>query len=375
MKHVLIAVLTIGLCWGFVSGLYAGVSETDALIQLLLQKKLITPEEAAALRADLAVQKQEEKDKQKEFQVTASKPIQLSGYTQFRYRSDRTITDTFDIRRARLTLKGGLGMGFDYMLQSDFAGSSAKLMDAALGWRLNDAFKVTAGQQKIPFSQENLIGDNVMETINRSQVVESLVARSGDVIGNQNGRDIGLMVGGNFNLFGRPGLLEYAVGGFNGSGMNTADTNERKDLVGRLIAHPFEGFSIGGSFYTGRYTLPSALTKEDVRQRAGGEIAYLNGPFVFKGEYIHGYDARKEKDGWYALAAYTTGLHHLQAVLKYDTFDPDKSMSKNEENITTIGINCNCSKWAQVQVNYEIKDETGKEISNNAFTVQFQLQF
>ena len=33
------------------------------------------------------------------------------------------------------------------------------------------------------------------------------------------------------------------------------------------------------------------------------------------------------------------------------------------------------NKFALMQLNYEIKDETGKEISNNAVTAQFQLQF
>ena len=353
----------------------AAVSETDALIQLLVTKGLITAEEAAALRAELAVQKQEEKDKQKEFQVAAGKPLQLSGYAQVRYRNDDAIDDTFDIRRARLSLKGDFGSGFDYRLQAEFAGSSAKLLDAALGWRYADGLKVTAGQFKIPFSQENLISSNKLETVNRSQAVEALVARGKDVIGNQNGRDIGLMAGGSFTLLKAPGFLEYAVGVFNGSGINTTDLNGDKDLVGRVVVHPFEGLSIGGSFYTGRYTLSSAPAAESVRQRAGGEVAYTAGPFLFKGEYIHGTDARVEKDGWYALAAYAVVPKKLQAVLKYDIYDPDAAISDKETAIATAGFNWFFSKWAFLQVNYEIKDETGKEVSNNALTGQLTLQF
>ena len=155
----------------------------------------------------------------------------------------------------------------------------------------------------------------MLETINRSQVVESLVARSGDVIGNQNGRDIGVLAGGNFSLFKSPAGLEYGVGVFNGSGINTSDNNEHKDIVGRVVLHPFAGFSIGGSFYDGRYTL-AGQKGDSVRQRAGGDAAYVNGPFLFKGEYIHGYDARVEKDGWYALAGYTIIPNKVQAILK-----------------------------------------------------------
>ena len=375
MKGVWFRLFMILLCCGGISSLYSGVSETDALLQLLFQKGLITEEEAAALRADLAIQKQEEKDKQKEFQITASKPMQLSGYAQLRYREDDTINDTFDIRRARLSLKGDLGRGFDYRLQADFAGSSAKLLDAALGWRYAEGLKMTAGQYKIPFSQENLISSNRLETINRSQVVEALVARGKDVIGNHNGRDIGIMAGGSFSLPKTPAFLEYAIGIFNGSGINTADTNENKDFVGRLVVRPLPGLSIGGAYYTGRYTLATTPTEKSVRQRAGGEIAYTRGPFLFKGEYIHGYDARVEKEGWYALAVYSIVAQKFQAALKYDAYDPDLKITDRETYILTAGLNLFFSKWAFLQVNYEIKDETGRELSNNALTGQFVLQF
>jgi phosphate-selective porin OprO/OprP len=375
MKHMLALILGATLVLAAAAPVVAGVSETDALIQLLLQKGLITAEEAANLRAELAVQKQEEKDKQKEFQVTSSKPLRLAGYTQVRYRNDDTINDTFDIRRARIDLRGALGGGFDYRLQAELAGSSAKLLDATVGWRMNDAFKATAGQLKIPFSQENLASSNRLETINRSQVVEALVARGKDVIGNHNGRDIGVQAAGSFSLFKQQGFLDYAVGVFDGSGINTADTNEKKDLVGRLIVHPFKGLSVGGSFYTGRYTLSSAPTREDSRQRVGGELAYVNGPFLLKGEVIHGYDARVEKSGWYALGGYFVVAERLQAIVKYDTFDPDASRFKNETSITTLGCNWFFNKWAFLQLNYEVKDETGPEVSNNALTSQLTVQF
>ena len=375
MRRILTTLCIILLGIGAAAPLTAAVSETDALIQLLVDKGLLSAEEAAALRADLAVQKQEEKDKQKAFQVTTGRPLQLSGYAQVRYRDDDAINDTFDTRRARLSLKGDLGRGFDYRLQADFAGSSAKLLDAALGWRYADGLKVTAGQFKIPFSQENLISSSALETINRSQVVEALVARGKDVNGNQNGRDIGVMAGGSFTLFKTPGGLEYAAGVFNGSGINTSDTNEEKDFAGRVRIKPFKGFSIGGSYSTGRTTLSAAPDEESLRRRAGAEIAYTRGPFLFKGEFIRGDDARIEKDGWYALAAWTIVPQRFQAVLKYDAYDPDRAVTDKETSIATAGFNWFFSQWAFLQVNYEVKDETGTEVSNNALTGQLTLQF
>jgi phosphate-selective porin len=350
-------------------------SEVDALIQLLISKGLLTVDEAASLRADLAIQKQEEKDKQTQFPFVAGKAMQISGYTQVRYREDPTIADTFDIRRARLDIKGALGAGFDYRLQSEFAGSSAKVLDAAFGWTAGDELKLTAGQFLIPFSQENLRGNTKLETINRSQVVEALVARSKDVIGNHNGRDIGLQASGSFALFGTPGFLDYGVGIFNGAGMNTSDTNERKDFIGHVSVKPVEGFSFGGSVYSGRYTLASAPTRDDLRRRFGAEIAWEGGPFLVKGEYIRGNDGKVEKDGWYALAGWFVLPETIQAVAKYDTFDPNRRTDSNDTDVTTLGLNWYFRKWAFLQLGYEFKHESGRKVANDAATAQLTIQF
>ena len=72
------------------------------------------------------------------------------------------------------------------------------MIDAYGEIKLADYFSLTVGQFKIPFSMENLTSSNKLEMIDRSQVVEALVARSKDVIGNQNGRDIGIQAGGTF---------------------------------------------------------------------------------------------------------------------------------------------------------------------------------
>ncbi len=354
---------------------YAAESDVDKLLELLVKKKVITADDAAEFRVELAVKKQEEKEKQKEFSVIAGKPIKISGYTQVRYRNDGTINDTFDIRRARLDIKGDITERFDYRFQADFAGSSAKLLDATAGYKVNPSLKLTAGQFKIPFSQENLISSPKLETINRSQVVEALVARGNDVIGNQNGRDIGLQASGGIIPKEDYNLVDYALGLFNGSGINTSDTNEQKDYAGRLVIHPLKDWSIGASYYAGKYTLTSVPATVNTRDRAGAEFAYVHDPISLKGEYIKGKDASTNKDGWYLQAGYFVISKKLQGVFKFDTFDPNTNISNNETNVYTLGGNWYFNKWAFLQVNYEIKDETGSEIDNNALTGQLTLQF
>lgn len=359
----------------FTSLSFAAESDVDRLLELLVEKGVVAQEDAAGFRADLAVKKQEEKEKQKEFLVIAGKPLKLSGYTQVRYRALEDGNDTFDIRRARLTLKGDITERFDYKFQYEFGGSSSKLLDAELGYEFNPYLKLSAGQFKIPFSQENLVSSAKLDTINRSQIVEALTARSKDVLGNQSGRDIGIKASGSFWEAKDRYLFDYALGVFNGSGINTSDRNEQKDFVGRLVFHPIKELSLGGSYYAGRYTLSSTPARKDDRDRIGAEFAYVHDPISLKGEYIRGNDGAVEKDGWYLQAGYFFIPKKLQGVLKYDTYDSNTKTAKNATDVYTIGANWFFNKWAKLQVNYEFKDERGEEKNNNALIAQVQLGF
>lgn len=340
----------------------------ELLLDRLVEKGVVATEEAAGLRAEAAIKTQEEKEAQKDFAAAAGRKIKLSGYTQVRYRQDESINDTFDIRRARLDFKSDVTERFDYRLQVDFAGTSAKLLDATIGYKINPAAKLLLGQFKVPFSQENLISSPKLETINRSQAVEALVARGKDVIGNQNGRDTGIQVGGTVSSF------DYAAGVFNGAGINATDGNERKDLAVRLVYHPTDALSLGTSVYNGRYTKSTAEAAA-VRNRTGYEFAYIADPLSLKGEYIKGVDNSTNKDGWYLQLTYFLLPKTLQGALKYDVYDSDTSKTKTESGVTTWGVNFFFSKWAFLQVNYELKSESGTQIANNALSSQFTLQF
>jgi hypothetical protein len=207
-------------------------------------------------------------------------------------------------------------------------------------------------------------------------VVEALVARGQDVIGNQNGRDIGVQLSGNLFLKDDFSLVDYAFGVFNGAGINKLDTNEQKDFIGRVVVHPWKDLSVGGSYYNGRYTLTSSPTLRGERDRVGAEFAYLKDRLSLRGEFISGLDGSIKKRGWYLQGGYFLIPKKLQGVFKFDTFDPNEQIDNNETNVYTFGANWYFNKWAFIQLNYELKDEIGrKEIDNNIFTTQLTLQF
>jgi len=373
----------------------AGESDMDKLLDLLLEKGVITQEEAAGFRADVAVKKQAEKEKQKEFAVVAEKLLKLSGYIQNRYQmlEEKNKADGFDIRRARLTLKGDITDRFSYKLQQDFGGGSPKLIDAEIGFNLNPHLKIYAGQFKIPFSQENLLSSAKMDIINRSQVVEALVARGKDVLGNHNGRDIGIMANGSFYKISDTYLIDYALGIFNGAGINVADKNEAKDVVGRLLFHPLKGLAIGGSYYHGGnlFSTSKLIKSKYDRNRIGAEFAFDYKNLSLIGEYITGkdgeYDKDKctyvpdskktstKKDGYYVQSGFYFIPKKFQVVARLDNFDPDKDVSKNATNVLTIGSTWFFNKCTKIQVNYEYKDEEGKAVTNNTLLAQLQIGY
>jgi len=349
---------------------------TNDVLNLLIRNKTISQEEADSIRAEAAIKQQDLDANKKTFPATTSRPLQLSGYSQIRYQFPEQSgkIDGFDIRRARLDFRGNISPYFGYRLQADLAGTP-KLLEAYAEIKLFDYLNFTIGQAKIPFSFENLASSNKMELIDRSQVVEALVARGSDVIGNQNGRDIGVQVGGSFWKYAHRFLVDYKVGLFNGSGINSVDKNKNKDIVGRLVFHPVKMLDLGGSYYcgTGIYGTPTAANHD--RKRYGVELNYEYQHFLVRGEFIEGKDGDITRRGWYAQAGYFIIASKFQLIAKYDVYDPNKAISKNISRAYLLGATYHFNNWSRIQVGYTIFKEDGVEIKNNLAVMQYQISF
>jgi len=356
-----------------ISANYINAQNSEQVIKLLVDKKLISEKEADSLKALEVIKDLEQKGNN--YGILTSKLIQLSGYSQIRYESfqESGKIDGTDLRRIRLDFKGAITGDWDYRLQLDFAVTS-KILDGYINYTLDDYFKVTAGQYKIPFSLENQIADDKSESIERSQVVEALVARSTDVIGNQNGRDIGLQISG--SLLGKKGqyLLEYYAGLFNGQGINVSDKNKPKDFSGRVVLHPVKGIDFGGSYYNG-YDIWGASTKPQVRTRYGAELKLNYQALGLSTEYISGRDGLVTRKGWYALLGYYIIPEKLQPIVKYDSYNPNQGLSNLTSKAYTLGVNYFFNNWTKLQVNYTLKREEVVQIPNDLFEVQLQIAF
>src|ERR1700760_2829191 len=239
---------------------------TDELLKLMVRKGTITQSEADSLRGEYKVRQRREEATADSFPLRLGRSLSLSGYTQFVYTnyehpSAGKYYDGFSIKRARLDFQGHFSSQFDYRLLFDFVGQSGANGTAPTGGQLISPFlvegyviykpfhflNIKAGQMIVAFSQENMTQDRNLDLIERSQVVNALVARKGDAanglvdfVGNQNGCDIGIPAFGTIGKINDHYLLDYAVQLLDGAGINTLDNNASKDVDARLVFHPLK---------------------------------------------------------------------------------------------------------------------------------------
>ena len=306
-----------------------------------------------------------------------SRALQISGLIQTEYEGFQQtgVNNTFLLHRARLDVKGDINDNWNYEIYTEFAGTT-KLLDAYTSYKIADYLKFTAGQFKIPFSLESLIADSQLDFIDRSQVVNALAGRAADVIGNQNGRDIGIQVSGSFAKIDGRYLFDYTFGVFNGAGYDvTTDNNSRKDIDGRFSVHPLKNLVVSADFYNGVgfYGTPAANQK---RNRGGFDARYVTGGLSLTAEYDKGTDGTIRRDGYYAQAAYFVIPKKLQIAAKYDTYDPNKVVTTDRTKIYTGGVNYYFNEWARITFDYlDRREETATQVNNNIFEAQLQLVF
>ncbi|HEX2937033.1 MAG TPA: hypothetical protein VHO72_16890, partial [Bacteroidales bacterium] len=199
-------------------------------------------------------------------------------------------------------------------------------------------------------------------------------ARGKDEIGDQNGRDIGIQAGGILVKTGEKTLIDYKIGLFNGSGINTTDENESKDVVTRILIHPIEGLEFGASYYNGHGNWGTPA-KNRKRNRIGFELGYQIDNFSMSGEFINGQDASVKKQGYYVQAGYYVLPKKLQFVGKIDSYDPNTDIDDNASNWYIAGINFLINSNILLQANYTFKEEQGNKITNNLMSIQLQAKF
>jgi phosphate-selective porin OprO and OprP len=200
-----------------------------------------------------------------------------------------TQTDTQTVDRARLGVDATFYQYFRMRLENDFTSSSG-LRDGFIAVMPMPEFNLQLGQFKVPFSYEELVSKRYIDFVERSAVVNSTVSPS---------RDIGIMAYGEF----AKKLVQYQLAVMNGAGQNQKDNNGDKDLIARLVVAPFKndgpehlrGLSFGGAVTYGNQPADTAATGAKPPTSSIGGLTETGFTF-FPAVTRHG---KRLREGWH----------------------------------------------------------------------------
>ena len=323
-KQWLPAAVIAGLFAGFGAPVYSADMET--LIDKLHEKGVLADDEYQEMRTEARAERREQalRDAQAEEKINKAmeenhltgrfrdgfswesadkkNAIALGGRVHADYRnySGLVAADTFDIRRAYLTVSGKLQDYLTFDISGDFAQTTSPQLDVA--WvnvaLLDKALQARFGQFKMPFSMEEVGSSRFLDFQERS-LVNALVPQ----------KERGAMI------WGTPSTgISYGLALSTGQGKNNNEVvaaKAKNDLIGRVTVNVAEildrkdaVFHLGGAFSEGELPAISGLTQrteargitffntaaftgQDVkRSRFGAEVALAWGPVKLQAEYV-----------------------------------------------------------------------------------------
>jgi len=108
------------------------------------------------------------------------------------------------------------------------------------------------------------------------------------------------------------------------------------------------------------------------------------GPFDLQAEYLRNrYEPDNstpangfEGDGWYVLGAYFVVPKYLQAVVRFENFDPDKGVEGNTSDVWTFGLNYYIKgDDLKLMANYLYGDQDGVDGRQGRLILRAQVMF
>ncbi len=209
----------------------------------------------------------------------------------------------------------------------------------------------TIGQFRVPFSLESVLSSTILETTERSRVVN--VAR----------RDIGAQLDWRI-----PERLVLQAAVVNGDGPNrAANLDNRTAYFARALVTPVKGFDVGGA--VAGY---SDSTGTDL------QAVYRVTRWTARAEYIRERNRRTDVNtrGWYALAAYNAIPRRVQLIGRVEQFDPSDRVATDRSTGCLLGLQYFIrGDDFKVMWDYEIFREQVVQTKNDRGVVQVQVRW
>ena len=290
-----------------------------------------------------------------DYRASSLDAMDLGPSAQGDDRDAASMADQFELRRARLGVKGKFAKDFKYEVVGNLPGT-ATVDIAYFDWAKYDAFQIRGGKFKQPFGLEELISSNNMTMMERSYLDQTVPAKKigVQVMGSpakgltyalstfQNNdveRDLhgdGYASGAgrvtfNFaeSMGDKEGVMHIGLSGLSATSSvqptTTSQTSGAADgsssagratinafrSAGRGLANIFRGQVGGGTCTTAAYSCPLEFGAKIVQEAAGLEGIFARGPFKIMGEYSRGQYKGEHNSG--ANVQYDTDTFYAEA--------------------------------------------------------------
>jgi phosphate-selective porin len=428
MRQKLVFVVTLVVL--MVALVLAGISYADSttkLMNILIKKGIITQEEARELEQEIQMEEKQQQDstaaKIKEETTKVQKTADWTKKVEVGYKDGAYITTTdkrfsmkfnflveplflyddaesgensttFRLRRARFYVGGNLYYPWmKYYTQMTLEGGSVNIRDAYIQIAYLDWLQPQLGEFKLPYDREFMTSASGLEFIERSITSTEFSLQ----------RDLGAQFGGQLLC----NHLTYAVGVFNGGGINQTNVDKDYMYVGRLVWMPFDkvgytqaavenpkkprlAIGVGAGYLPGlepgeRKVQAGRLGSTDVVPVESDVFqAVADISFAYKQLYVEGgYHFRnidpKQEDieeapfgsqdayGLYFQTGYFLIPEHFELAARYAFINPDNpvQVSDNQQHEGTFGVNYFVyGHRLKLQANYTLlssESETGTE--------------
>lgn len=351
----------------------------NELLNKLVEKNILSQSEADSLR--LPQKKSLSQTANKIREAFNTPYMRFGGYGLFMYRYNdlAPVKHNAEARVIFISMRGELTKNLKYFILAEFV--KPRPYEFYAEWTPTNGFNVRAGQMKTPLSLENQISLTDIEGVLNTRSISALIGMGDDVQAKQNGlnntgRDVGVMAYGNLFKTQTHDLLEYKVGLYQGTGINTSENNNSKDFAANLMSQPVKGFRIGGGAYFGeaRYAIESGSAVDNhVRNRWIVSSDYRSERVYARAEWITANDGGISKEGLHGMGMYYFVPKKLNAFAKVDYLNQNKDTS-SEVIDYTLGVNYHFYGPCRLQLNYTYSDYSKSWGASNSNTVLGQLQ-
>ena len=229
----------------------------------------------------------------------------------------------FNCRLIRAYVDGSIFDQFNYRVQFQANGEKPHVKDFYVEWAKFPEFTVKIGQFKRAFTFENPMNPWDVGVGDFSFLVQKM-AGMGDRLGeaNMGGRDQGLQIQGDLFPIGKDKhrLVHYQLGVFNGQGINLADANKEKDIIGTIQFQPIKGLYIGAFGWKGSWNNGTTDLK---RERVSAGLKFDRNNWTVRAEYATAIAGERAQSGPADALYVTVGapvLPWLKIYAKWDEF-------------------------------------------------------